>query len=81
MIPSPIAPARRPAAALSTLALAACLSLGAAATTVTAQPAAPMVEAQVPAGPLAEALNRFALQAGVPLVVDAAKVQGLRSAG
>ncbi|MCU7371972.1 TonB-dependent receptor [Paucibacter sp. O1-1] len=81
MIPSTIAPARRPAAALSTLALAACLSLGTAATRASAQTAAPMVEAQVPAGPLAEALNRFALQAGVPLVVDATKVQGLRSAG
>jgi len=35
----------------------------------------------VPAGPLAVALNRFAQQAGVSIAVDAGKVQGLRSEG
>lgn len=33
----------------------------------------------IPAGPLADALNRFALQAGVSIVVDAARIQGLRA--
>lgn len=35
----------------------------------------------IPAGPLAVALNRFAQQAGVAIVVDANKVQGLRTQG
>ncbi|NVD99114.1 TonB-dependent receptor [Massilia sp. BJB1822] len=35
----------------------------------------------IPAGPLAESLNRFAQQAGVAIVLDAQKVQGLRSPG
>ena len=35
----------------------------------------------IPAGPLAEALNRFAQQSGVSVVVDAGKVQGLRTQG
>lgn len=35
----------------------------------------------IPAGALADALNRFAQQSGVALVVDAARVQGLRSPG
>lgn len=40
-----------------------------------------MVRADVPAGPLADALNRFALQAGVVIVMDANKIKGLRSPG
>jgi hypothetical protein len=35
----------------------------------------------IPAGPLGEALNRFAIAAGVAIVVDAEQVQGLRSEG
>ncbi len=35
----------------------------------------------VPAGPLAEALNRLALQAGVAIVMDAGKLAGVNSAG
>lgn len=35
----------------------------------------------IPAGPLAEALNRFAQESGVALVVDASKVRGLRTPG
>lgn len=35
----------------------------------------------IPAGPLDTALNRFALQAGVALVIDADKLKGLRSQG
>ncbi len=33
----------------------------------------------IPAGPLGEALNRFALQAGVAIAVDAEKLRGLRA--
>ncbi|WAC71028.1 TonB-dependent siderophore receptor [Roseateles sp. SL47] len=46
-----------------------------------AQSATALVQAQVPAGPLGEALSRFALQAGVSLAVDADKVKGKTSAG
>lgn len=35
----------------------------------------------IPAGSLAEALNRYAQQSGVALVVDADKIQGLRTEG
>lgn len=35
----------------------------------------------IPAGPLGQALNQFALQAGVAIVVDADKVQGVRTPG
>ena len=35
----------------------------------------------IPAGPLAGALNRYAQQAGVAIVIDAARVQGLATAG
>lgn len=40
-----------------------------------------MVRADVPAGPLADALNRFALQAGVAIVMDANAIKGLHSPG
>ncbi|MFC5769477.1 TonB-dependent receptor [Thauera sinica] len=39
------------------------------------------VAADVPAGPLAEALNRFAVQAGISLAVDAGKLKGKSSRG
>lgn len=35
----------------------------------------------IPAGPLAGALNRYAQQSGVAIVIDAARVQGLSTAG
>ncbi|SMB23120.1 TonB dependent outermembrane receptor [Sterolibacterium denitrificans] len=35
----------------------------------------------IPAGPLDATLNRFALQTGVPLAIDAEKLKGLRSDG
>ncbi|WP_420225617.1 TonB-dependent siderophore receptor [Pigmentiphaga litoralis] len=35
----------------------------------------------VPAGPLADALNRYAVQCGVTVAVDAAQLRGLRSPG
>lgn len=42
---------------------------------------AQLLEVDIPPGPLAEALNRFALRAGVALVMDAALLQGRRSPG
>ncbi len=52
----------------------------AGAAPVLAQPTA-AASYDIPAGPLGEALNRFALRAGVAIVVDAEKVRGLRSEG
>ena len=46
-----------------------------------AQTAPATASYSIPAGPLAGALNRYAQQAGVSIVIDAAKVQGLTSAG
>jgi len=43
--------------------------------------AAATVQSQVPAGPLAEALSRFALQAGVAIVVDADRLAGRATPG
>ncbi len=42
---------------------------------------AAVVQADVPAGPLAAALNRFALQAGVTIAVDADRLKGLSTPG
>lgn len=44
-------------------------------------PSAITVEARIPPGPLAEALNRFALQAGATIAIDAALVRGKSSQG
>ena len=67
---------------LRPLAVAALL-LACAATQLPAQaqssPAA--ISYTIPAGPLAGALNRYAQQSGVAIVIDAAKVQGLITAG
>ncbi|WP_308924541.1 TonB-dependent siderophore receptor [Janthinobacterium sp. J1-1] len=67
---------------LRPLAVAALL-LACAATQLPAQaqssPAA--ISYTIPAGPLAGALNRYAQQSGVAIVIDAAKVQGLSTAG
>lgn len=46
-----------------------------------AQTPTPTTQYDIPAGPLAEALNRFAQQAGVAIVVDANKLQGRRTPG
>ncbi|MDP3653383.1 MAG: TonB-dependent siderophore receptor [Rhodoferax sp.] len=46
-----------------------------------AQATAQAISYDIPAGPLGEALSRFAQQSGVAIVVDASKVQGLRSPG
>ena len=73
-------PALRPIAFCARLLLAAGVV---AALPVAAQTTAPVarVEARVPAGPLADALNRFALQAGASIAVDAALVRGKTSPG
>ena len=46
-----------------------------------AQSAPAAISYTIPAGPLAGALNRYAQQSGVAIVIDAAKVQGLSTAG
>lgn len=45
------------------------------------QSAAAIQQYDIPAGPLAEAVNRFAQQAGVSVVMEAGKVANLRSPG
>lgn len=70
-------------ARLQPLALAVHISvaaLTAAAPAAIAQQAAAR-HFDIEAGPLADALNRFAQQAGVALVVDAQKIDGLRTRG
>lgn len=52
-----------------------------AAAPAQAQSSAATFVADVPAGPLAEAVNRLALQAGVTLAVDAGKLQGRTTPG
>ena len=64
---------------LRPLALAALLATCAQ---LPAQAAAPAtISYTIPAGPLAAALNRYAQQSGVSIVIDAAKVQGLTTTG
>ena len=67
---------------LHPFALAALLLSGAGLHTQVLAQAAPAVASYaIPAGPLAGALNRYAQQAGVSIVIDSAKVQGLHTAG
>jgi len=67
---------------LRPLALAAMLLAGAGLhTQAVAQTAPATASYAIPAGPLAGALNRYAQQAGVSIVIDASKVQGLHTAG
>jgi iron complex outermembrane recepter protein len=63
--------------------IAAALALGASdpARAQTRAGAAELIEFDVPAGPLGVALNRYAQQAGVAIVVDAGRVQGLSTQG
>lgn len=68
----------KPLALILQLALAGTL---AAAVPAQAQTAAAAQRYAVPAGPLAQALSRFAQQAGVDLAVDASRIQGLISPG
>ncbi|GAB4058896.1 TonB-dependent siderophore receptor [Uliginosibacterium sediminicola] len=46
-----------------------------------AQGAAALTQYDIPSGPLAEALNRFAQQSGVAIAVDAKQLQGLLTRG
>lgn len=46
-----------------------------------AQVAAQTVSYDIPAGPLGEALNRYAQQSGISIAIDANKVQGKRTQG
>ncbi|MBW3508560.1 TonB-dependent receptor [Janthinobacterium sp. NKUCC06_STL] len=74
--PNPLRTRLRP------LALAAMLLAGAGLhAQAVAQTAPATASYSIPAGPLAGALNRYAQQAGVSIVIDASKVQGLTSAG
>lgn len=67
--------ALRPLALAVHLGCAALLLTAGTTTTALASEAA-TVNAAVPAGPLADALNRFALQAGVSIALDASRLQG-----
>ncbi|WP_426089481.1 TonB-dependent siderophore receptor [Janthinobacterium sp. PSPC1-1] len=67
---------------LHPFALAALLLAGAGLHAQVLAQAAPAVASYaIPAGPLAGALNRYAQQTGVSIVIDSAKVQGLHTAG
>lgn len=70
---------------LTPLALAINLACGvvllSGAPAALAQSAAPVRQYDIPAGALGPALNQFALQAGVAIVIEPAKVQGLRTQG
>jgi len=48
---------------------------------VHAQSETQAIQYDIPAGPLADALNRFAQQSGVSLVLDARQLEGLRTTG
>ena len=75
---------RSPRGCFSPLALSLSLALATIASAAQAQTAASAASAQrfsIAAGPLAPALNRFAQQAGVALVMDAGRVAGLRTQG
>ena len=69
-----------PRGCLSLLTLSVTLALAGQAAHAQAAPAAAM-HYSIPAGPLAAALNRFAQQAGVALVVDARQIATLRTQG
>ncbi len=71
---------------LKPLAFAARLSLSAAlaggiAVQAHAQTATQNISYDIPAGPLADALNRYAQQSGIAIAVDADRLQGRQSAG
>lgn len=70
----------RPLAAAIHLALAGLLATG-WASPATAQTAAASRQYDIPAGPLDQALTRFAQQAGVAVSVDAGQLKGLQTKG
>lgn len=79
-----IANPRLPRASLAPLGLAIHLALAAAlggSTAAFAQAPLQTARYDIAAGPLAAALNRFAQQAGVAIVVDASQVQGVQTRG
>ena len=77
----PVSPLNPLRTRLRPLALAAMLLTGAGLHAQAIAQAVPAVASYtIPAGPLAGTLNRYAQQAGVSIVIDAAKVQGLTSA-
>ncbi|MFT4100307.1 MAG: TonB-dependent siderophore receptor [Burkholderiaceae bacterium] len=77
----PRSSARRASSALAVLVvMGAALSPGAAGQ-ARAQATVSAVRYDVPAGPLAEVLNRFAQQSGVSIALDANQIRGLESPG
>ena len=70
----------KPLALAIHFAFAAALTLGATAATQ-AQASTQTMQYNIPAGPLVEGLNRYALQSGVAIAMDAAALQGLRTPG
>ncbi|ARP95716.1 TonB-dependent siderophore receptor [Bordetella genomosp. 13] len=76
-------PARlSPAALALRAALAAFVPLGSACVAAAHAQAAPgAIEYDIPAGPLASALNRYAQQSGVSIVMDAGRLRGLNTPG
>jgi outer membrane receptor protein involved in Fe transport len=80
IVPSAVKP--KPLAVALHFALAGLLAAGWAMPSVAQTPAsAAPRQYDIPAGPLDEALNRYALQAGVAVSLDAARLKGLRTAG
>jgi iron complex outermembrane receptor protein len=57
------------------------ISVAAQAQTAAAKASVAAVSYDVPAGPLLDALNRYAQQAGIAMAIDADKVQGKTTAG
>lgn len=70
----------KPLALAIHFALAAALTLGVTGA-AQAQASAQTIQYNIPAGPLVEGLNRYALQSGVAIAMDAAALQGLRTPG
>ena len=78
----PVSPPNTMRTRLRPLALAALLLVSSGLHAQALAQTAPAVASySIPAGPLAGALNRYAQQAGVSIVIDAARVQGLNTAG
>jgi len=80
IVPSTVKP--KPLAVAIHLALVGFLAAGWAMPAAAQAPASGATKQyEIPAGPLDEALSRFALQAGVAVSLDATKLKGLRTAG
>lgn len=70
----------KPLALAIHFAFAAALTLGTTGA-AQAQASTQTMQYNIPAGPLVEGLNRYALQSGVAIAMDAAALQGLRTPG